>query len=82
MVPIYQAVCRIWDDLPGKIRIGRIVLELVLVAGIWLIPFVLTVPAKRLRGANRWRWLLIIALTSWIGFIAFSIVADRYSRNG
>jgi hypothetical protein len=65
-----------------RVGFGRIVLELVLLAGIWLIPFVLVMPAKRLRGANRWRWLLIIALTSWIGFIAFSMVADRYPRNG
>ena len=48
----------------------------------WLVPLVLVAPAKRLRGATRWKWLLIIALTSWLGFLAFALIADRYPRDG
>ena len=54
--------------------------ELALFGAIWLIPLLLAMPAKRLRGAIRWRWLIIIALTSWLGFVAFSLIADRYPR--
>jgi len=55
--------------------------EWILFAIMWLVPLFLVAPAKRLHGGSRWGWLLLIALTSWIGFIVFSVIADRYSRS-
>ena len=45
--------------------------------GLWVIPVVLVLTARRVQGAQKIQWLVVTLVGSWAGWLLFSMFAPR-----
>ncbi|MEM9301293.1 MAG: hypothetical protein AAGE01_04240 [Pseudomonadota bacterium] len=45
--------------------------------GLWVVPVVLVLTARRVRGVQKAQWLLVTLAGSWAGWLLYSMFAPR-----